>query len=118
MIPDPAGYFVIYVDRRRHRLSLEHYRNEGLLDSVIEGDTAAAIYTPAIERGLLSRLDHAAYLGRELARAERALMASEPYIQDGAPEGASSSLAAAPPATQTSCCGSSIGSQETCSSNQ
>jgi tetrahydromethanopterin S-methyltransferase subunit A len=117
MIPDPAGYFVLYVDRLRHRLSLEHYRNEGLLDTVIEGDTAAAVYTPAIERGLLSRLDHAAYLGRELTRAERALMTDEPYIQDGGPEGASSS-SAPPLPRQTSCCGSSAGAHETGSSKK
>ena len=40
----------------------------------------------AIERGLLTRLDHAAYLGRELARAEHALSSGETYAQDAAPE--------------------------------
>ncbi len=98
--PDPTGYFVIYVDRLQHRLSLEHYRKDGLLDTTIEGLTAAEVYIPAIERGLLSRLDHAAYLGRELARAERALQANEPYVQDGAPEGAGSPLP-----TETRCWG-------------
>jgi tetrahydromethanopterin S-methyltransferase subunit A len=67
-------------------LSLEHYRNDGLLDVVIEGSTAAELYTPAIDRYLISRLDHAAYLGRELARAEESLHSGEPYIQDAAPE--------------------------------
>jgi len=86
MIPDPAGYFVIYVDRRRKCLSVEHYGKDGLLDTVIEGRTAAEVYTPAIEKGLLTRLDHAAYLGRELARAEAALLGGTEYTQDGAPE--------------------------------
>jgi tetrahydromethanopterin S-methyltransferase subunit A len=85
MVPDPAGYFVLYVDRARGLLSLEHYRQDGMLDSIIEGREAAALYTPAIEKGLVSRLDHAAYLGCELARAERALLAGTPYVQDGAP---------------------------------
>lgn len=85
MIPDPAGYFVVYVDRRRECLSVEHYRNDGLLDAVIEGRTAAELYTPAIEHGLLTRLDHAAYLGRELARAEASLVGGTEYTQDGAP---------------------------------
>ena len=40
----------------------------------------------AIERVLLTRLDHAAYLGRELARAEHALSSGEAYVQDAAPE--------------------------------
>ena len=86
MVGDPAGYFVVYVDRTRGILSLEHYRNDGLLDIVIEGASAAELYTPAIDRGLISRLDHAAYLGRELARAEESLRSGEPFIQDAAPE--------------------------------
>jgi tetrahydromethanopterin S-methyltransferase subunit A len=86
MIGDPAGYFVVYVDHHRGILSLEHYDNDGVLDVVIEADQAAGLYIPAIERGLISRLDHAAYLGRELARAEEALRTGAPYIQDAAPE--------------------------------
>ena len=86
MVNDPAGYFVVYVDRHRGILSLEHYDNDGVLDAVIEADQAASLYIPAIEMGLISRLDHAAYLGRELARAEEALRTGAPYIQDAAPE--------------------------------
>ena len=65
---------------------MEHYDNDGVLDAVIEADQAASLYIPAIEMGLISRLDHAAYLGRELARAEEALRTGAPYIQDAAPE--------------------------------
>lgn len=86
MSPDPAGYFVIYVNRPMKTLSLEHYQNDGILDQIIEGKTAAELLVPAIERELVSRLDHAAYLGRELARAEYALSTGEPYVQDAAPE--------------------------------
>lgn len=86
MISDPAGYFVVYVDGPRRLLSLEHYRNDGVLDTVIEGRVAPELYIPAAEKGLVSRLDHAAYLGRELARAERALLTGERYVQDAAPE--------------------------------
>jgi tetrahydromethanopterin S-methyltransferase subunit A len=86
MISDKAGYFVVYPARARRVLLLEHYRNNGVLDVVIEGRAAAELYYPAIDRGLISRLDHAAYLGRELARAERALENGGPYVQDAAPE--------------------------------
>ena len=89
MISDPAGYFVIFPDRTRRLLSLEHYANSGMLTAVIEGHTAAELYMTAIDRSLVSRLDHAAYLGRELARAEHALDVGEPYVQDAAPELAS-----------------------------
>lgn len=85
MTPDPAGYFVVYADPARG-ISLEHYRNDGLLDNVIEGRSAAELYIPAIEQSLVTRLDHAAYLGRELGRAEIALRTGQPYIQDAAPE--------------------------------
>lgn len=86
MVSDAAGYFVVYPDRARNRLLLEHYQNNGVLDVVIEGARAAELYMTAIEHSLISRLDHAAYLGKELARAEQALAAGEPYVQDAAPE--------------------------------
>jgi tetrahydromethanopterin S-methyltransferase subunit A len=86
LIQDPAGYFVIHLDRRDRRLLLEHYSNDGRLTAVIRGSQPAELTTVAIERGLLSRLDHAAYLGRELARAETALASGEPFVQDAAPE--------------------------------
>jgi tetrahydromethanopterin S-methyltransferase subunit A len=64
---------------------LEHYTNAGVLDCVINGMSGSALYTEAIRRHLLERLDHAGYLGRELARAERTLDTGEPYVQDKAP---------------------------------
>jgi tetrahydromethanopterin S-methyltransferase subunit A len=81
---DPAGFFVVYPDTARRRLVLEHYSNAGVLDSILHGATPAALYSAAAERGLVTRLDHAAYLGRELARAERSLETGEPYVQDRA----------------------------------
>jgi tetrahydromethanopterin S-methyltransferase subunit A len=86
MISDPAGYFVIFIDRLRRLLNIEHYQNNGVLTTIIEGHSAAEVYMTAIERELLTRLDHAAYLGRELARAEHALSSGEAYVQDAAPE--------------------------------
>ena len=46
---------------------------------------ASAVGATAVERGVLSRLDHAVYLGRELARAEESLRTGAPYVQDRAP---------------------------------
>ncbi len=86
MVSDPAGYFVVYPDRKRGLLQLEHYRNDGVLDAVVEGRSPAELYVPAIEKKLISRLDHSAYLGRELARAEQALLTGGPFVQDAAPE--------------------------------
>ena len=86
MTLDPMGWFVVDPDRRTGRLLVEHYTNAGVLDAVIEADDAASAYSTAIERGLVTRLDHAAYLGKELARAEEALRSGDPYVQDAAPE--------------------------------
>jgi tetrahydromethanopterin S-methyltransferase subunit A len=86
MIPDPSGYFVIYVDKAQGLLCLEHYSNDGILDILIEGQTAAELYLTAIDKGLISRLDHAAYIGQELTRAEQVLKSKRVYVQDSAPE--------------------------------
>jgi tetrahydromethanopterin S-methyltransferase subunit A len=85
LVPDEAGFFVVYPDTRRQLLAIEHYTTAGVLDCVIEGHTSAAIYSAAIERQLVSQLDHAAYLGCELARAELSLKTGERYVQDRAP---------------------------------
>ncbi len=85
LIPDPAGFFVVYPERRTAELVVEHYSNAGVLDCVIAGRTPAAVWSEIIARSLVGRLDHAAYLGRELARAERSLETGEPYVQDRAP---------------------------------
>jgi tetrahydromethanopterin S-methyltransferase subunit A len=51
---------------------------------VIEGRQAAVIAATVIEQGLLRQLDHAAYLGRELTKAEIALKTGSQYEQDAA----------------------------------
>ena len=116
MVSDPAGYLVVFPDRGRGLLLLEHYRNDGVLDVVIEGRSAAELYIPAIERNLVSRLDHAAYLGKELARAERALLDGGSYVQDAAPERDSGTARKeirltlrSPPAERECGCGSKCG---------
>lgn len=79
---DPYGYFVIYVEHDRGLISVEHYTNQGSLKTVVEGETGPQIYHTLCRLGLLSRLDHAAYLGRELQRAEEALRTGGEFVQD------------------------------------
>lgn len=85
LVMDPAGFFVIYSSRPPRPLVLEHYSTAGVLDCIIEGATPGAVYAEAITRKLLTRLDHAAYIGRELAVAERCARTGERYVQDRAP---------------------------------
>jgi len=82
---DKAGYFVIYPERRTKSLVVEHYTNQGVLDCMMEGSSTGALYTEAVERSLVTRLEHAAYLGRELARAEQSLLQGTQFVQDAAP---------------------------------
>jgi tetrahydromethanopterin S-methyltransferase subunit A len=79
---DKSGYFIIRLERDTQLLILEHYQTNGVLSTIIQGKTGPEVYHPAVECGLVSRLDHAAYLGRELQRAEWALQSGEEYIQD------------------------------------
>ena len=79
---DPRGFFLIRVDRPRHLLLLEHYDQDRRLLHRLEGDTSAALSQTAIRLGLVGELSHAAYLGRELAKAEAALRFNLRYEQD------------------------------------
>jgi tetrahydromethanopterin S-methyltransferase subunit A len=85
LVVDPKGYFVIYPDSARHLLMLEHYTNNGVLHRVFESPSPTALVATVIEKGLISRLDHAAYLGFELARASDALATGTDFVQDRAP---------------------------------
>ncbi|MGE5257377.1 MAG: DUF4346 domain-containing protein [Hyphomicrobiales bacterium] len=82
---DPAGYFVIMVMKGKdYPLLVEHYRNDGTLRNIVEGRDAADICAELIEQKLVTQLDHAAYLGRELAKAEMSLFSGSKYTQDKA----------------------------------
>lgn len=79
---DPEGFFLLLLDRDAKSIICEHYVEEGVINEVIKGVSAEDIANTIIKRGLLSRLDHAVYLGRELAKAETALNLGIPYTQD------------------------------------
>jgi tetrahydromethanopterin S-methyltransferase subunit A len=63
---------------------VEHYAYDNTLLRVIEGTNAHALYRMIIANGWVSELNHAAYLGKELTRAEFALTQGYRYVQDGA----------------------------------
>lgn len=81
---DPAGYFVIFPDRERRVMRVEHYDYDHRLLRIIEGTDARSLYRTIISKGWVSRLSHAAYLGRELTRARYALDQNREYDQDQA----------------------------------
>jgi len=81
---DKAGYFVIVPLAARGVINVEHYAYDNTLLRVIEGTNARAIYATLLRHGWVTELSHAAYLGRELTKAELSLKYGFRYIQDGA----------------------------------
>lgn len=105
---DPGGYFIIYLDREAGLICAKHFTNvindRGLAvdpetgkpipvrgkvernhTTVFSGRTAKELCVKIFEEAqpsLVTRLDHAAYLGREFVRAEIALVTTQEYIQD------------------------------------
>lgn len=105
---DPAGYFIIYLDRDAGLICAKHYTNvideRGLAVDPETGKvipargkverTHTVLYTGRTAKELCVKLleetkpcpvtmfDHAAYLGREFVRAEIALITGANYVQD------------------------------------
>ncbi|MDD2834959.1 MAG: dihydropteroate synthase-like protein [Methanothrix sp.] len=72
--PDRCGSFRISISSQSILA-----QNSG---TTIAGKNARDILNTLIEMGLVSRLDHAGYLGRELEKAEIALRLKRSYVQD------------------------------------
>lgn len=81
---DRAGFFIIHPKPEANWLMVEHYENSGKATCVIEGSDPAKICAEIIERGLISQLDHAAYIGRELERAKLSMQLDFTFRQDRA----------------------------------
>ena len=104
---DPNGYFIIKINLETKKIVLEHYLNtinkEGYAldpktnepikcdskeiktcNETFTGISAKEIGIAITEKrhDLISRFDHALYLGRELQKAEECLYKKLPYIQD------------------------------------
>ncbi len=81
---DKAGYFVILPIPERKVIHIEHYNYDNSLEHVIEGTSARDLYLKIIEQNWVLEMTHAAYLGKELAKAEISLSFDIPYKQDAA----------------------------------
>ncbi len=105
---DPGGYFIIYLDREAGLICAKHFTNviserglavdpetgkpipargkvERTHTTILSGRTAKELCVKIFEEtqpSLVTRMDHAAYLGREFVRAEIALVTEQEYVQD------------------------------------
>lgn len=78
-VQDPKGYFTINLDAGN--IIVKHFVNEQLKNTII-GRTAEALTKKINDLNLVSRIDHALYLGKELKKAENALNKKLDYEQD------------------------------------
>lgn len=79
---DPAGYFVISLDRQGAKIVAEHYRTDHTPAHRMRGTTAEAMLAGLLRERLVSHPGHAGYLGAELAKAETAMRLGLRYEQD------------------------------------
>ena len=106
---DPKGYFIIKLSKAKNEIIAKHYENnidnlgratdpktgepigcnENNLrkaSKIFKGKTAKEVGIKLSEgeetQSLISKIDHALYMGRELQRAEECLKAGINYIQD------------------------------------
>jgi dihydropteroate synthase-like protein len=84
-IRDKAGSFRINVDYgttvKDSRIIATHFK-KNRADLVIVGQSAKEVYEEIIIKDLVSRMEHAAYLGSELQKAEIAMITGKEYVQD------------------------------------
>ena len=107
IVLDSSGYFIVKIDQINKKIVVEHYlnnidekgialdpitnkpiqcdnQNKRQYNKIFEGNTAKEIGILITEKNnnLISKLDHALYLGRELQKAEECLLKDHKYIQD------------------------------------
>ncbi len=107
IVLDSSGYFIVKIDQINKKIIVEHYlnninekgialdpitnkpikcdkQNKRQYNKIFEGNTAKEIGILITEKNknLISKLDHALYLGRELQKAEECLLKDHEYIQD------------------------------------
>tara|TARA_B100000073_G_C23735819_1_gene572135 strand:+ start:501 stop:887 length:387 start_codon:yes stop_codon:yes gene_type:complete len=104
---DPSGYFIIRIDQVGQKIIVEHYKNNinstgiavdpitnvpiecngkgtNSVNKIFSGRTAKEVGIAITESkfNLISKFDHALYLGRELQKAELCLLKNISYTQD------------------------------------
>ena len=107
IVLDSSGYFIVKIDQINKKIVVEHYlnnidkkgialdpitnkpiqcdnKNKRQYNKIFVGNTAKeiGIYITEKNNNLISKLDHALYLGRELQKAEECLLKNHKYIQD------------------------------------
>jgi len=80
--PDPLGYFLIRVNKAKRRIEAGFVTPKHVITKQIYGTNAIELYHTIVREKLVSRLEHAAYLGKELYKAELCLRYGKEYRQE------------------------------------
>jgi len=81
--PDNKGWFKVQINRDTKEIEALYYHyGDDRLKAVVSGREATEIYQTIIREKMIEKMDHAAYLGRELAKAEIAIKLDRSYVQD------------------------------------
>lgn len=80
---DPKGFFKIMIDRESEAIAALHFSTatQEIPNVLVKGKGAAELCSKIVEMGLVTTLEHAAYFGTELGKAEVALRSGKEYIQ-------------------------------------
>jgi len=81
-VMDKKGFFTIKPFPEEGIIRVRYYDAKHRLRFVIEGKNAEELYNTIVREKLISRLDHAAYLGSELQKVEIAMKKNKKYVQD------------------------------------
>ena len=81
-VQDPNGYFTIKEFPEEGVIKVRDYTNDHVRKYLCVGATPQELYNKIIKMSLISRLEHAAYLGKELEKAYLALKYKLRYNQD------------------------------------
>ncbi len=79
---DEKGFFIISINQEKMEIIVKHYYKDNRPGHIIKGRSSEPILLAILEKGLVSQMSHAGYLGTELAKARTALKLNLKYTQD------------------------------------
>lgn len=79
---DGIEYWLFRVNRAKNRIEAGYCRKNNIIEKLITGTDSEAIHNTIVREKLVTSLQHAAYIGHELQKAEIALKLKIPYVQD------------------------------------
>ncbi len=78
---DKKGYFLIRTNPEKKELEAAFVTKDHVIRKVVHGKRAIDVYYTICKNKLITRMDHAAYLGKELYKAEMAMRYGQKYRQ-------------------------------------